>query len=55
MSSPGSFLLFYIAGQQDSFGAYDQSYLLRSLLFRLTDGVNCVYRRVYLGDCPETE
>jgi len=28
---------------------------LRSLLFRQTDGVNCVVRRVYFGDCPKTE
>jgi len=28
---------------------------LRSLLFRQPDGVNCVVRRVYFGDCPKTE
>jgi len=29
--------------------------LLRSLLFRQPDGVNCVVRRVYFGACPKTE
>jgi len=28
---------------------------LRSLLFREPDGVNCVVRRIYFGDCPKTE
>ena len=28
---------------------------LRSLLFRKPDGVNCVVRRIYFGDCPKTE
>jgi len=27
----------------------------RSLLFRQPDGVNCVVRRAYFGDCPRTE
>jgi len=28
---------------------------LRSLLFRQTDGLNCVVRRVYSGGCPKLE
>jgi len=44
MSSPGSLLLFCAAWQQDTFGAYDQSYTFAQPFVRQPDGVNCVVR-----------
>jgi len=48
MASPGSLLLFCTAQKQYTFGAYDHSTHLHSLLFTQHDGANSVVRRIHL-------
>jgi len=47
MASPGSLPLFCTAYQQDTFGAYDQSYTFAQPAVQTEDVVNCVVKRVY--------
>jgi len=57
MSRPGSLLLFcrLLHSSKISLVLVTKVTHLHSFLFRQSDGVNCVVRRVYLGGCPKTE
>ena len=49
IASSGSLLVFCTAQKHDTFGSYNQTYHLCSLLFRQQGGINSVVRRVYLA------